>query len=91
MDPSINEQAANIGTASAPLMPAMQNIDKISPFVEMLLQLIQGKNSQPAPSTTSQQTGPYRGPVYNPQTGGLKQQMQGQRAKTQLPDPNAIY
>ena len=80
----VGQQGFDLGTQMAPLAnPIMAGVDKISPIVEYLLQMIQGKQTQPAPSTTSQQTGPYRGPTAN----GLRGNMMGQPAR----DPNAMY
>ncbi len=75
----VGQMGSDIGTTMAPLAnPVMQGVDAISPVIEYLLQML-GQQKQPAPSTTSQQVGPYRGPVANPQQGGapLKQQIMG--------------
>lgn len=62
MDPrSVNQQAADLGMAAAPLAPPMGALEKISPIVEYLLQMLSGGGQQ-KPFTSSQMTQPYMGP-----------------------------
>jgi hypothetical protein len=88
MDKSVDQQALDLGTQGAPLAaPVMGGIDKISPLIEYLLQML-GNKQQPAPSTTSQQTGPYRGPIHTPTGPSLRGNMMGGQAPR---DPNTMY
>ncbi len=79
MGPSIDQQAAGVGTEGAPLMPGMMGgLEKISPIVEYLLQML-SHGQQPKPSTTSQQVSPYMGPRATPP---LRQNMMGGQGPT---------
>lgn len=60
MDKSIDQQAFDLGTSSAPGTAALM------PLLQLIMKIMSPASSAPG-ATTSQQTGPYMGPVASPE------------------------